>query len=123
MARQIGVDLIRDDLGGYSHTSAEVEVPWTRRATCRLCGQPAKLIHSHLLSKALYRLIREPTLRNPNPFLVTRGGAVQTSTQLEQHLLCTVCEDRFNKNGESWVLKYCVFSARVRDAISVALLS
>jgi hypothetical protein len=75
--------------------------------TCRLCGQSAKLIDSHLLPKALYRLIREPTLKNPNPFLVTRGRAVQTSAQLKRYLLCAVCEDLFNKNGESWVLKYC----------------
>ena len=74
---------------------------------CALCGQKAKLIDSHLLPKALYRLIREPTLKNPNPFLVTRGNAVQTSTQLKRHLLCATCEDRFNKNGESWVLNHC----------------
>jgi hypothetical protein len=32
---------------------------------------------------------------------------VQTSAQLKRYLLCAVCEDRFNKNGESRVLKYC----------------
>jgi hypothetical protein len=85
--------------------AARVEA--TMDTTCRLCGQSAKLIDSHLLPKALYKLIREPSLKNPNPFLVTRGKAVQTSTQLKRYLLCSVCEDRFNKNGESWVLKHC----------------
>jgi hypothetical protein len=74
---------------------------------CALCGQQAKLIDSHFLPKSLYRLIREPTLKNPNPFLVTRGKALQTSTQLKRYLLCWKCEDRFNKNGESWVLNHC----------------
>lgn len=29
------------------------------------------------------------------------------STQLKRYLLCSGCEDRFNKNGETWVLKHC----------------
>ena len=74
---------------------------------CRLCGQAAKLIDSHFLPKSLYKLIREPTLKNPNPFLVTRGRAVQTSTQLKRYLLCSGCEDRLKKIGESWVLNHC----------------
>jgi hypothetical protein len=76
-------------------------------SVCRLCGQHAKLIDSHLLPKALYRLLRDPSLKNPNPVLVTRGKDVQTSAQLKRYLLCSICEDRFNKNGEAWVLKHC----------------
>jgi hypothetical protein len=65
------------------------------------------LIDSHLLPKALYRLTRDSTAKNPNPVLVTKGKEVQTSAQLKRYLLCAVCEDLFNKHGESWVLAHC----------------
>lgn len=74
---------------------------------CRLCSREATLIDSHLLPKALYRLLRDPSLKNPNPVFVTQGNDVQTSSQLKRYLLCYECEKRFNKNGESWVLKHC----------------
>jgi hypothetical protein len=74
---------------------------------CALCGQPAVLIDSHLLPKALYRLMRDPGLSNPNPVLLTKGKDTQTSTQIKRYLLCAICEDLFNKNGESWTLKHC----------------
>jgi hypothetical protein len=31
----------------------------------------------------------------------------QTSSQAKQYLLCHECEQRFNRNGESWVIKHC----------------
>ena len=39
--------------------------------------------------------------------LVTKGRDVQTSAQMKRYLLCSVCEDLFSKNGESWVLARC----------------
>jgi hypothetical protein len=74
---------------------------------CALCGTAATLIDSHLLPKALYRLIREGTWTNPNPVFVTKGHDVQTSSQLKRYLLCSSCEDLFSKNGESWVIARC----------------
>lgn len=35
---------------------------------------------------------------SPNKF-------IQTSRQTKQHLLCAGCEERFNREGENWVLK------------------
>ena len=76
-------------------------------SNCALCGTLAVLIDSHFLPKALYRLIRDNTMKNPNPELVTKGKDVQTSSQMKRYLLCSVCEDLFSKNGESWVLARC----------------
>jgi hypothetical protein len=74
---------------------------------CALCGNQAVLIDSHLLPKAIYRLIRDTEVANPNPVLVTEGKDTQTSRQIKRYLLCSVCEDLFNKNGEGWTLKHC----------------
>jgi hypothetical protein len=76
-------------------------------SNCALCGTLAVLIDSHLLPRALYRLTRDNTMKNPNPVLVTKGKDVQTSSQMKRYLLCSVCEDLFSKNGESWVLARC----------------
>jgi hypothetical protein len=55
----------------------------------------------------VYRLIRDAKAKNPNPVLLSKGKDVQTSAQLKRYLLCSLCEDLFNKNGESWVLAHC----------------
>jgi hypothetical protein len=63
--------------------------------TCRLCLTPnADLQDSHILPRWAYRRIREPHLANPNPVSARNGVAVQTSTEIKEHLLCVECEGR-----------------------------
>jgi len=75
--------------------------------TCKLCLRDGvELQRSHLLPAAIYRAIRGDIKdSNPNPWLITPNGAVQTSRQDWAHLLCLDCEQRFSKNGEQWVFK------------------
>jgi hypothetical protein len=70
----------------------------------------------------LYRLQRDPTQKNPNPIVISPKVTKQTSEQMAQPLLCGECEERFSKNGESYVLRR--LSNRVRfpllDRLNVA---
>jgi hypothetical protein len=78
-------------------------------AVCKLCLQLVpRLEKSHFLSAGIYRRLRDDTEKNPNPWLLTPDGAVQTSDQMKEPLLCSKCEQRFSKFGENWVLKYCL---------------
>jgi len=77
---------------------------------CHLCHKPAILQMSHLLPKAAYRLLRDTTVNNPNPILVSKQGAVSTSQQVKQPFLCRTCEDKFSKRGEHWVMSQCARS-------------
>lgn len=71
---------------------------------CKLCLREGKLLRSHLVPRAYYKLLRTPGADHPNP-LTTFDNTTRTSQdQLAQHLLCEACEDRINKNGERWVL-------------------
>ena len=74
---------------------------------CALCLQTADLQDSHFLPKAFYKLARNAGDKNPNPIIVNPNVAMKTSQQASDHLLCAVCEDRFNKGGESWITQHC----------------
>jgi hypothetical protein len=74
---------------------------------CRLCLEVKPLQKSHLLPKALYRLLRTQSIKNPDPVWFTRKAAWTSSKQLADELLCSDCEQLFNKNGEDWVLRHC----------------
>lgn len=75
---------------------------------CRLCLRHAvELKKSHFLSAGIYRLIRDDKKKNPNPYLLSRKGSIQTSWQITAHLLCDECEQRISKGGENWVLRHC----------------
>jgi hypothetical protein len=79
---------------------------------CRLClNDPVELQRSHFFPAAAYKIIREETIRegfqNPNPVRMTDVSAVQTSEQYTSRLLCHQCEQRFQANGERWVLGNC----------------
>lgn len=39
--------------------------------------------------------------------MITHGASVLTSAQARGHMLCDVCEHRFNKCGEEWVVENC----------------
>ncbi len=76
---------------------------------CRLCLRDvANLEDSHYISAGIYRILRDETEKNPNPWLVTKKTAVQTSRQMTAPLLCSECEQRFSKHGETWVLGHCL---------------
>jgi len=74
---------------------------------CGLCRSEADLVESHLIPRAFYKLARTPERTNPNPVVVYKGKAKTTSKQVKEHFLCSVCEDRFNKGGENFTLKWC----------------
>jgi hypothetical protein len=76
---------------------------------CKLCLQNVeRLEESHFLSAGIYRILRDDKEKNPNPWLLTRTTAVQTSRQMTARLLCRACEQRFSKYGETWVLGHCL---------------
>jgi hypothetical protein len=76
--------------------------------TCRLCLKEAELQDSHLLPKALYRMIGRASNRaHPDTVQITRRGQRKSSEQAVSPLLCWDCEQRLNKNGEDWVLRNC----------------
>lgn len=87
-----------------------------KHGKCKLCLQMRDLQNSHLMAAALYKKSRTPTNRNPNPLRVTARASVQTSHQLSNFVFCKDCEDRFNKNGERYVL------SQVYDGIRFPLL-
>jgi hypothetical protein len=74
------------------------------RGICKLCLQTRELRDSHLLPKALYRMSRWEGEKNPNPLLLSAEGAVQTSLQVKDYVLCSECEQRFNREGERYAM-------------------
>jgi hypothetical protein len=77
---------------------------------CLLCHQPnQELQDSHFLPAGVYRVLRNEGTEdgNPNPVLFSEEGAVQTSRQITDFVFCRDCEQRLNRNGEDYFLKYC----------------
>src|SRR6266496_1098852 len=74
---------------------------------CKLCRMESGLLNSHLLAAGFYKLLRNPDADNQNPIQIDEKVTTFTSDQVRKHLLCADCEDRFNRNGERWVLKNC----------------
>jgi hypothetical protein len=74
---------------------------------CALCLQPnAKLQSSHLLPKALYKLVRGPVGQGRSKHVsVTPDRTTLSDRQVEDYLLCEVCEQKLSRNGESYVLR------------------
>lgn len=73
--------------------------------TCRLCLTPnVELRDSHFIPAGFYKAARKADGSNEDLTIVTREVVIQTSEQAQQPLLCTECEDRFNKFGEKWTL-------------------
>jgi hypothetical protein len=73
-------------------------------AICRLCRQDRNLRESHYIPAAIYAELRTESERNPNPVLMNGEVSLITSWQLTEIALCDECENRFNENGERWVL-------------------
>lgn len=95
-------------LSGYCSDSLRLQrMNIICQQSCRLCLKRSPLQESHFLPAALYRQMMEPGQRNANPVIMTPKIAIQSSHQMKKPLLCSVCEDRFNRNGETWVLGVC----------------
>jgi hypothetical protein len=71
---------------------------------CALCRSHSELRVSHLLPRAIYRDLRMPDLPNSNPITCTSNETGPRQEQVKTTLLCGICEDRFNRNGEKWIL-------------------
>jgi hypothetical protein len=56
---------------------------------------------------SLYKMARRD---GQDPVTLILGKAFQTSRQVRQPLLCDECEGRFNKSGETWILRNCWLS-------------
>lgn len=91
---------------------------------CALCQERKELQDSHLLPAGVLRLLRDDELKNPNPYLMSLDHIGQTSAQAKQYLLCSDCEQRFNRNGETWVINHCYHeedgSFRLRELVKTA---
>jgi len=72
---------------------------------CKLCYATGELRDSHFIPKAAYKIIKES--EGESPVVVNAEVSLQSDSQMKDYVLCPQCEERFNKNGESWVMKYC----------------
>lgn len=74
---------------------------------CRLCDATSvPLQNSHIFPQWAYKRARDKTnaIGAPDPIMVGDGIAVQTSTQITEHMLCADCEQRFSRD-EDYVSK------------------
>lgn len=74
------------------------------RGICKLCHNESVLLESHFLPAAIYKSLLNRAERNPHPYLMSATRTIESSRQIQDHILCAECEDRFNRGGESWVL-------------------
>lgn len=54
----------------------------------------------------MYKYLRDPSRKNPNPVITSREVTATTSKQMKDYLLCSDCEELFNNRGEREVLKW-----------------
>lgn len=73
-------------------------------AKCKLCLRTKKLRDSHYLPKSVYRSALAKQLKNPHPVVIANGQWKQVSDQLRGPVFCANCEQKLNKNGETWVM-------------------
>jgi hypothetical protein len=73
--------------------------------TCRLCLIPdIELRDSHFVPRAFYKLFRERGLHGMDPVMSSQERSMLSQRQAKDYLLCAICEDRFNRGGETWLL-------------------
>ena len=74
--------------------------------TCKLCLNNRDLRDSHLMPRALYRMARGSGVKgNQDPHVLSAKGRKTSSHQIQDYVLCHECEERFNKNGENYVMR------------------
>jgi hypothetical protein len=84
-------------------TTIYVRVEMAKRGICKLCLKLRDLQDSHYLPRSVYKSNRARALKNQNP--VALGTEIrQDQEQVTDYVLCSECEQRFNKYGEDWVL-------------------
>lgn len=70
---------------------------------CALCHEERELLESHFMPAAFYKNLLKSSPGH-HPVVISRDVHLETSKQVTEKLLCSECEDRFNKLGEMWVL-------------------
>lgn len=74
---------------------------------CKLCLLYKELRDSHLMPRSLYKRARGSGKKgNQDPYLMKKEGGRQSSYQITDYVFCADCEDRFNKNGEAYALRF-----------------
>jgi hypothetical protein len=73
--------------------------------TCKLCLKTKALQKSHLIPAAVSQALRGPNGLSHGPVAMTRNVVIAGVRDIKAPLLCRDCEQRFNRNGENWVLK------------------
>jgi hypothetical protein len=74
------------------------------RGICPLCQLEKDLVDSHFLPAASYKPLHGSGLKVNEPMVLTSKRIFQSSRQITAHAFCADCEDRFDRNGEGWVL-------------------
>jgi len=75
---------------------------------CRLClANGVKLLNSHLIPAALYKVVRDERFNVAHPWVTTTNVTMQSPRQVSDYLLCAECERRLDQGGESWVIPRC----------------
>lgn len=82
-------------------TEPSVAAPRHSLRQCPLCLENKELVSSHLIPRAMYTYCRTA---DSEPVLFTTEVMMQTSRQVQHHLLCASCEDLLNNGGERWLL-------------------
>jgi hypothetical protein len=72
---------------------------------CKLCLKKKPLQRSHLIPAAVTRTLRGSGYLSPGPVAMTKTVIRAGVPDITACLLCRDCEQRFSRNGESWVLK------------------
>jgi hypothetical protein len=74
--------------------------------TCKLClTANVDLQNSHLIPAGAYKLIHSSD--GSSPIVMKSAVTIKKDEQITDYVLCGECEQRFNDNGERWVLAYC----------------
>jgi hypothetical protein len=71
-----------------------------------LCAFEKDLQDSHFIGKAVYKKLMEPSIRNPQPVVITSKNFKQSPVQLRDDVFCFDCEQIFNLGGESWMHRH-----------------
>ena len=80
------------------------------RGVCRLCQKVADLRRSHFLPAGSFKaLVDSFSPKETVPVMIDSGTgtAVYTSKQIRKYLLCSSCEQKFNRHGENEVMAHC----------------
>jgi hypothetical protein len=65
-----------------------------------MCLQQKELVCSHLMPASLYKYCRQG---EHSPIMMGGGIVLPTDRQMQDYLLCGVCEDILNQGGEGWI--------------------